>query len=52
MRALYINRATALYQGLRSGNINNTNNANALTSDGANSNNWVPNWLAVRPALH
>ena len=36
---------------LRSGNAENANNAYGLTPSGGNSNNWVNNWLSVRPAL-
>ncbi len=40
-----------LFFALRSGSLNNTSSAYALSSGGAGSNAWVPDWLAVRPAL-
>ena len=37
---------------LRSGNNNNPNNSNVLTSSGANAETFMAASLAVRPALH
>ncbi len=49
---LYIGRGPCMFRWLRSGNNNDTNNANYLLPAGGNSGNNVNASYAVRPALH